>query len=241
MRKLNKIQLASKSATASLALAAFCLLGTAAAHAEDSDDEEASHPIYVQVDMGFSPESHTNFEGVPAGSMHHDGSIFPASLTIGLKPKALQSNAGGFAIELSAYTRDLSVDSLTIGTTSRPADGRVRVGGLMANLRYEMNLGGGIHPYLTGGAGVACTKITDLPTLKLKDEKAKNADFAAHFGAGIGFQPKAFGPASLWLGYDVMTVHSPRFDTQFGIVPNGSMSLKRVLPQTITLGARYAF
>ena len=241
MRILNKSLFVAKCAPAPLAIAAFCLLGISSAHAQGSDDNDSGHPIYVQVDMGLSPKTHTTFEGAPTGGMHHDGSVFPASLTIGLKPASWQTDMGGWAIELSAYHRDLATDRLTIGSTSQASDGRVRIGGLMANVRYEMAVGGGIRPYLTGGMGLACAKITDTPALKLKDEKSKDAKFAAHFGAGVGFQPKALGRASLWLGYDVLTVQSPRFETEFGIAPTGSIRVKHVLPQTVTLGARYAF
>lgn len=238
---LKKFRFIAKSVSASLAIAAFCVLSTSSAHAQGSDENDYGHRVYVQVDMGLSPKTHTTFEGAPTGGMHHDGSVFPASLTVGLKPASWQTDMGGWAIELSAYNRDLATDRLTIGSTSQAGDGHLRIGGLMANVRYEMNAGSGVHPYLTGGAGVAYAKITDMPALKLTDDKATDARFAAHFGAGVGIQPKVFGRASLWLGYDILTMQSPRFETAFGIAPTGSIRVKHVLPQTVTLGARYAF
>lgn len=223
------------------ALAVFCMMGAAAAHAQDTDESDPVERVYLQIDMGVSPKTHTEFEGAPTGGMHHDGTIFPAALTIGFKPAGWQNEMGGLAIELSAFNRDLTIDRLTIGSSSQASDGRLRIGGLMANLRFEMNAGSGIHPYLTGGAGVACAEITDMPALKLRDKKAIDAKFAAHFGAGIGFQPEAFGRASLWLGYDILTMQPPRFETDFGIAPSGTIRVKHVLPQTVTLGARFAF
>ena len=230
----------SAPGAALITVVALCLLGVSPAYAQDAGEKDAHRSIYVQVDLGIAPKTHSTLEGVPSGRLDFDGSVFPAALTIGWKPAGLQNDAGGWALELSAFTRRLSIEQTTIGSVKSPSDGDMEVGGFMANVRYELNLGS-VRPYLTGGAGVAKTEISDVPDLKLRDTKTNKANFVSHFGAGVGFQPKAFGRASLWLGYDCLTTSTPRFETQYGINPPGTMRVKHVLPETFTLGLRYAF
>jgi opacity protein-like surface antigen len=232
----------SRTVAAAAAASAAALVPTTAFAGEDQDGPFRSE-VYVQVDMGVSLRSHANFEGTKTGRMNVEDRVFPAALTIGWKPEAWQSDTGSLAVELQAFDRVLAVDAVRIGTTTtNPSRGKVHVGGVMANLRYELKVGGGIRPYLTGGVGIACPEIKNVPELQLTRARASKAVLATHFGGGIGFQPDASGKFSLWLGYDVLTTSSPRFETRSGVVPTtGYVRVNHVVPQTITLGARFAF
>ncbi len=182
------------------------------------------------------PETHSRIEGAQTGRLDHDGSIVPAALTLGWKPKELQSEDSAWGFELGFYNRNLSLDRVTLGSAVAATDGRVRVDGVMASARYEKPVGSGIVPYVTAGVGFACAEIKNAPTLKLTDRKSKNVSAVTHFGAGVGYQPDFLGRASLWLGYDILVTDSLRFNTQ-----SGDIKLMRIRPQTVTAGLRFAF
>lgn len=213
------------------------------AFAVDGEGGGSKSEVYVQVDMGIAPRTHANLEGFKSGRLDVDGSVFPAALTVGWKPASWQTEAGGWAVEVQAYNRNLAVDRSKIGTTTtNSSDGKLNVGGLMANVRYELKLHGGFRPYLAGGVGFDCAEIKNLPQLQLSRKEASKVGVATHFGGGVGFQPEALGRFSLWLGYDVLATQSPRFEVRSGVVPTtGFVKVKHVLPQTVTLGARFAF
>lgn len=240
MHMKNRVSGRSTSATALITGAVVLLLSATPANAQSAEKESPPRPLYVQFDVGFSPKGQSRLEGIPSGRLDYDGSIFPASLTIGWKPAALQNEAGGLAIELSSYQNNLAIRRLTIGPAKSPSDGKLKLSGIMVNLRYEAAIGA-IRPYLIGGVGFACPELKDVPQLKLRDGKLEKVSFAGHVGAGVGFQPKVFGRASLWLGYDLLAIKAPRFKTQFGINPPSTMRVEHVLPQTVKVGVRFAF
>lgn len=232
----------ARSFNMAAAVPALLLLHTAA-YADETENDAPEREFYVQMDMGVSPRSHATLEGAKTGRINFDGSVFPAALTLGWKPEGMQSDTGSLAFELQAYDRNLSIDTLTVGNTAAvSSDGKYNVGGIMANVRYELKPGSVVRPYVTGGVGVACAELKKVPQLQLAKSRARNVDLAAHVGGGIGFQPGAQSRFSLWLGYDLLLTRSPRFDSLPTAPANvGYVRARRIQPQTFTFGGRFAF
>jgi opacity protein-like surface antigen len=157
----------------------LCLTAALATAALLASGSDAAAQLYLGGSLGATQPSDNSSDG--ATLSYKTGWI--GNLSVGYK---LPMN---FRAEIEGGYSKTDFDKISVAGTSVGLSGHLRVWTAMANLFYDIPLGGGFVPYVGGGLGVANERAENVGALGVNfGSSSSETDFAWQAEVGLGYQ-----------------------------------------------------